>query len=28
VGGEGDKAPIIQTTFTNAQEQQWKIEGL
>ncbi|MDR3401821.1 MAG: protein kinase [Chthoniobacter sp.] len=28
VAGEGDKAPIIQTTFTNAPEQQWKIEGL
>ncbi|MEI9895249.1 MAG: RICIN domain-containing protein [Chthoniobacter sp.] len=28
VGGEGNAAPIIQTTYTNAPEQQWKIEGL
>jgi hypothetical protein len=28
VGGGGDKAPVIQKTYTNAPEQQWKINGL
>jgi hypothetical protein len=28
VGGDANDAPIVQTTYTGAQEQQWKLEGL